>query len=352
MKSFIFHVSLQEQVIFFKNLSVMVKAGMPLLDSIRRLQTQTKSRSMRKILEHLTKEVANGQFLSASMEHFRNIFGNFAISIIRVGEASGILSENLNYLAEELKKRRALRQKVISALIYPIIIILATLGITTLLTVYIFPKILPIFKSLNVDLPFTTRTLIAASDFLINYGFYLALGIIAAIIAWWLILRVYAIRFIHHRFILYLPLAGKISQNYNMANFCRTLGLLLRSDIKVVEALSITAKTLTNLVYRKEFEEISKEIASGNEISRHLERRPDIFPLMLSQLIAIGETTGNLSETLLYLSDFYETELDEITKNLSSVLEPLLMIVMGGVVGFIAVSIITPIYEVTQYIKK
>lgn len=329
----------------------MTKAGMPILDSLRLFQKQAKSKSMKKILKQISKDIANGQFLSTSMERYANIFGDFTVNIIRVGEASGILYENLNYLAEELKKKQELKRKVVGALIYPIIIVIATFSIAGFLTVYIFPKILPIFKSLNVDLPITTKILIGVSDFLVAYGVYVVAGIATSVILGWLILKISKIRLLTHRLLTYIPVFGNISQSYNMANFCRTLGLLLKSDIKVVEAVSITANTLTNLVYRNELKEMSREIAKGEEISKHLEKKSHLFPPMLSQLIAIGETTGNLSETLLYLSEFYENKVDEIAKNLSTTLEPVLMLVMGAIVAFIALSIITPIYEVTQGLK-
>ncbi len=351
MNNIFLKISVQEKILFVKNLAVMTKAGMPILDSLRLLQKQTQSKSMKKILEQISEDIANGQFLSTSMERYANIFGDFTVNIIRVGEASGILYENLNYLAEELKKKQELKRKIMGALIYPIIVVIATFSITGFLTVYIFPKILPVFKSLHVNLPITTKILISISGFLIVYGAHVIIGIVIAVILGWFVLKISTIRFLTHRLITYLPLFGNISQSYNMANFCRTLGLLLKSDIKVVEALSITANTLTNQVYKKELKAISIEIASGEEISKHLEKKSHLFPPMLSQLIAIGETTGNLSDTLLYLSEFYENKVDEVTKNLSTILEPVLMIVMGAIVGFIALSIITPIYEVTQGLK-
>ncbi len=352
MNKIFIRIPVQEKILFAKNLAVMTKAGMPILDSLRLLQKQTKSKSMKKILGQLTEDMANGQFLSTSLEQFKNIFGEFCVNIIRVGEASGILYENLNYLAEELTKKQALRRKILSALIYPAIIVVATAAITGILIVYVFPKILPVFKSLKITLPVTTRILIALSEFLLAYGAYVGAGIVMLIIVAWLLTKVRLIRFLMQRLALYLPLVGSLSQNYNMANFCRTLGLLLKSDIKVVEAINITADTLTNLVYKKEFKDVAREIAGGGEISKHLEKKSYLFPPMLTQLVAIGETTGNLSDTLLYLSGFYEGKLDETTKNLSTVLEPLMMLIMGAIVGFIAISIITPIYEVTQGLKR
>ncbi|MBI5401533.1 type II secretion system F family protein [Candidatus Wolfebacteria bacterium] len=348
LKNIFLRVSIQEKILFVKHLAMMIKAGMSIVDSLKMLKKQARSKSMGKIYDHLITEVSNGQFLSTALEKFKNIFGDFFVNIIRVGEASGILYENLNYLATELTKKKELQKKVFGALIYPIIIVIATFGITGLLTIYIFPKILPIFKSLNVKLPLSTKILISASEFLINYGIYAVFGIFGLVVLFFLLLRIKAVHYFFDRLLLTIPLFGQMSINYNMSNFCRTLGLLLKSDIKVVEAVSITGDTLKNLVYKNELKKIAADVTKGEEISLRLAEKKKLFPPMVSQMVSIGENTGNLSETLIYISEFYEKEVDDTAKNLSSILEPLLMILMGLIVAFIAISIITPIYEVTQ----
>ncbi|MBI5732297.1 MAG: type II secretion system F family protein [Candidatus Magasanikbacteria bacterium] len=343
------HVSIQEQILFVKYLAVMTKAGMPILDSLQLMKKQRISKMMTKILDQMISDVSNGQFLFVSLERFRNVFGDFMLNIIRVGETSGILHENLNYLAEELKKKRELGRKVKGALTYPIIILFTATAIVGLLTLYVFPKILPVLKNLKTKPPLPTRILISISDFMTAYGVVVFLGVIVGgTLLWFLVSKVKPVKFLFHRIVLITPLAGRISRNYNLTAFARTLGLLLKSDIKVVEALSMTAETMTNLVYREEMKKVAANVSRGEEISRHLENKTYLFPPMLSQMIAIGEKTGNLSESLLYLAELYEAELDDLTKNLSSVLEPVLMIILGVIVGFIALSIITPIYQMTQ----
>lgn len=345
------HVSIQEQALFAKYLAVMIKSGMPLLDSLQLIRKQINSKTMSKIIDQVIIDVSNGQFLSNSLEKHKNIFGDFMVNIIRVGETSGILYENLNYLAEELKKKRELRKKVLGAMTYPLIVLVVAIGIIGVLTLYVFPKILPILRNLRATPPITTRILIFISNFVLSYGVFVAIGlIIIGIVSWLLISKVRLIKFIFHKLILLTPLVSKISQNYNLATFTRTLGLLLKSGIKVVEAISITADTMTNLVYHKEIRNIATNVSRGEEISKHLEAKPSLFPLTLSQMITVGERTGNLSESLLYLAELYENELDDLTQNLSSTIEPLLMIVLGVIVGFIALSIITPIYQVTQHL--
>jgi len=352
MPSFLQHVSLQEKILFTRHLSIMVKAGMSILTALQMLQKQTKSHKLAYILERVAKDVDNGQFLAASLAKFENTFGNLFINIIRVGEVSGNLSENLAYLSEELKKKGELRRKVIGALIYPMVILGATLGITGMLTIFIFPKILPIFASLNVDLPPTTKFLILVSNFMTQRG-WLVLSIFLALSAGiFFLLRIKKVKFITHRLVIYIPVLGKMAQDVNMANFSRTLGMLLKSGVKIVEATNITADTLGNLVYQKELREVATSIQRGETISKQLGKNPRLFPAMSSNMIAVGESTGNLSDTLIYLSSFYESEVDETTKNLTNVLEPLLMVVMGLLVGFVAISIITPIYQVTQNIGR
>ncbi len=336
---------------FAKRLAIMVKAGVPLLDSLRILSNNTGSRAASRIFSKITKDVERGQFLATSMKSFRNIFGDFAVNVIHVGETTGTLEENLEYLAEELRKRQELRRKVVGAMVYPVIVVTATLALSVLLTVFIFPKILPIFASFKFKLPLATRMLIFISGIFANFGIYILLGLVALIALFIFLRRMPGFRIVMDGIVLRVPIFGRLLQSYHMANFCRTLGLLLKSQILVVEATRIAGNTVNNLVYRKEIEKMAQGLIKGGKISTHLAKRKKIFPSIVTQMVAVGETTGNLSETLLFVAELYEKEVDMITKNLSTTLEPALMIMIGALVGFIAISIITPIYEVTQYIN-
>ncbi|OGY62337.1 MAG: hypothetical protein A2745_02840 [Candidatus Harrisonbacteria bacterium RIFCSPHIGHO2_01_FULL_44_13] len=351
-KNLFLRVPLQEKMIFARHLSIMIKAGMPLLDAITMLQKQTGSRSLAKILKDVAADINNGQFLSKSLEKYQDVFGNLFVNIIRVGETGGILPENLNFLSEELSKKAELRRKVIGAMVYPIVILAATFGVVGMLIVFVFPKILPVFASLNVKLPATTKLLIAISNLLTQRGVLVLAVAAAAILAFWLLLKIKTVKFYYHWFLLRTPILGKMARNVNMANFTRTLGLLLKSGIKIVESLDITSETLSNLVYVKELKTAAVNIQKGELISKYLSSRPNLFPPMLANMIAVGENTGNLSETLLYLSEFYENEVGDAAKNLSNVLEPIMMVTLGLIVGFVAISIISPIYQATQTIGR
>ena len=344
--------STKEQTLFAKRMSFLIKAGVPILECLHLIRTQTKSKAKVRVYDDIINDVANGRYLSASLAKYRRLFGDFAINIIRVGENSGILSQNLAYLADELSKRHALERKVVGTLIYPAFITVSTLGLTGLITVFIFPKLMPIFTSLHVDLPLTTRMLIWLSNFLQHWWYLVIFGAVAVVVAWlFLRARFKRVRYAGDQILLHLPVAGKVARSYNLANFARTLGLLLKSGVHLIEALHITAETTGNMVFAAGIRRVAEAAAKGEPVSRQLAREPKLYPDMLTHMVTVGETTGNLALTCIYLGELYEAEVDEQTKNLSSSIEPILMIVMGLLVGLIAVSVITPIYAITQHLQ-
>jgi len=256
---------------------------------------------------------------------------------------------SLTYLAEELKKKHILRRKLVSAFIYPALITVATLCITAFLMLYLFPKIIPVFTSLHIELPLTTRIVMSAIVFLEDWGVVaLSISVVCAIICSIAFKRIVLFHLFVDRVVLWLPVVGTVVKYYNVANATRTLGLLLKSGVRVSEAMYITAETTKNLVYRKSFISLGEAVNRGERLSSYLVKHPGIFPDVIAHMVAVGERSGTLSETLVYLSELYEHEVDEFTKNLSVLVEPALMIVMGLVVGLIAISIITPIYGITQ----
>ncbi len=345
--------SIKEQVLFAKRLSFLVKAGVSLVEGLTLIRNQTKSKRKQKVYDTITADVNAGQFLSHAMQPYRHLFGDYSINIIRVGEQAGVLSENLIYLADELAKRQTLQRKVRGALVYPIFITIATFGVTGLLTVYIFPKIMPIFSSLNIALPLSTRILLAVSTYLQHWGIHTIIGVIAFFVLFAVVRKtVHPVQVATDWFLLRLPLVGTMMRAYNAANFCRTLGLTVYAGVHLTEAVYITADVTKNTIYKNAYRKLAEGVMRGERISSNLAQYKSIFPDILPHMILVGETTGSLSSTLGYLSELYETELDEQTKNLSNSLEPILLMTMGVLVGIIAISVITPIYEVTKSIDK
>ncbi len=345
---FFLRFSTKDQILFAKRLAFLIEAQVPLVEALAIIRDQSHPRTL-PLYNTILEDISAGKYLSASLGRHPHLFGAFTIAIIRIGEHSGTLGPSLVYLAEELEKAHALRSKVKSALIYPLFIVSATVIVISLLTVFIFPKIMPIFISLNVTLPLTTRALLSISSYLQHWGFATLLVFGAFLVL------VQSLRRLHeptHRasdaLILHLPIIGPLTRTYNGTHFCRTLGLLLKSGLQLSTALVIVAETTTNLVYKNIFIKISKRVTLGEELAPNIETYHSLFPDMIPKLVAVGEKTGNLSETLEYLARFYESEVDAKTKNLSSVLEPALLLGMGLAIGIVAISVITPIYEVTK----
>ncbi|MEK7548915.1 MAG: type II secretion system F family protein, partial [Patescibacteria group bacterium] len=215
-----------------------------------------------------------------------------------------------------------------------------------LLIFFVFPKIISIFSGFQAQLPLSTRILIAFVNFMTNYFLWLIIIFVVLAVLMWFLFKINRVKFLYHRFILMMPFIGGVARNINMTNFARTLGSLLKSGIKIVDAILITADTIPNLVYGKKLKEIAERVRGGESMSHYMIQEEKFFPAIFSQMVEVGETTGHLDENLTYLANFYEAEADEVFKNLSTVLEPILLLVMGVIVGFIAVSVITPIYKI------
>ncbi|MEK7546800.1 MAG: type II secretion system F family protein [Patescibacteria group bacterium] len=341
-------VSDQEKINFARHLSLTIRAGLPLMDALRIMKKQTQSKTLDAVIGDLMDGVENGQFLAQVLEKHKNIFNDFFVSIVRIGEQSGTLPQNLLYLSEEMKKSKDLKTKIRSAMVYPVIIFLATIGITALLTFSIFPKVLPIFSSLRIELPLTTKILIAVFNFMLNYWLIMALGFAAVFALFRISIRFQPIKYFFHKFLFYIPVISSMTINIAMSNFTRTMGVLLKSGVRIVEAIKVTAYTMDNLVYRKILLDAADSVGRGEQFVALISKDKKLFPVILSSLIEIGESTGNLEDNLFYLSEYYSEEVGITVSNLTSLLEPLLLLVMGIIVGFVALSIITPIYEVTS----
>ncbi|MEK7465736.1 MAG: type II secretion system F family protein [Patescibacteria group bacterium] len=345
-------VSLQEKIDFSRHLSIIIKSGLPMFEGLKIVQAQTKSRGLRRITNQLIEDINNGQALAKSFKKFKSIFGDFFISIVEVGEASGTLAENLLYLSDEMKKAKSLRGKVKSAMIYPGILFVMTIIVNAFLAFFIFPKLITAFENLNIKLPVTTRILISVLGFVREYFFILVGGAVAFIVLFRLLLKIEKVRYAIDRVILLLPVFSKFTIDVGTANFTRVLGVLLKGGIKIVEAITITSNTADNLVYRKRLLDAAEGIRQGNPLAKMLGGNQKMFPPILTGMIEIGETTGNLEENLTYLSEYFTEETDNSLKNLTAFIEPLILVIMGLIVGFVAISIVVPIYSISQGISR
>ena len=341
-------VSRKEKMFFAGHLSLMIKGGIQIAEALELLKEESKSWFFKRALSDILERVLEGENLNKSLARHPRIFNKFFQSIVRGGEEGGTLDENLNYLSAFLKTEYSLRKKVLGALIYPIIIMIIALAVILIVTFFILPKLLSLFLALGVTLPLTTRILLNSGSFLQDYWFF----ILAGAFIYYLIMRVLKTfkitKFYVHKRNLLIPFLGRIEKNRNLAEFSRTLSTLLKSGVTILDSLDICIDTLQNEVYKNRLAQVRIEVEKGGKISQGLKKFPEIFPLIFSQMILVGEKTGTLEESFLHLTNFYEEEVNNALKNLSTVFEPLLLVLVGLFVAFLALSIITPIYQITS----
>jgi type IV pilus assembly protein PilC len=339
-------VSLIEKVLFARHLGVMVKAGISLPKALDILVLQIKNEKFSKVISEVGRKVNQGVSLSDSLSEYPEVFNKLFVNMIKVGEVSGNLEEVLFLLADQLKKDHQLISKVKGAMVYPTVIILAMIGIGMMMMVFVIPKLVSVFDAFETELPFTTKTLIWVSSFF-SENIFLVVGLIAILaIVFKIISKQSSGSKFFHSLILCLPAVGVLVMKINVARFARTLGSLLAGGVTIVQSLNIISETLTNVHYSQSLKNASKQISKGVELNKALSEYEKLYPVLVSQMIAVGEETGTLSDILIQLAEFYESEVDATLNNLSAIIEPVLMLIIGGAVGFFAVSIIQPMYSI------
>ena len=337
-------VSLVEKINFARNLAVMIGAGLSLIRSLDAMAEQTNNLKFKKIIVDIIENVNKGKNFSESMMPHNKIFGDIFINMIASGEVSGKLEKTLILLSRQMKRDYDLRSRVRSAMIYPAIIVMVLLAIGILMLVYVVPTLTSTFAELEIQLPITTRILIASSSFLLTYYLYVVIGFAGFIALFVRIIKTKSGKEIFDKIIIKIPVFGPLIQKFNIARMARTFGSLIISGVSITKALEITSSVLGNVLFRQAIAQASEDIQKGKPLNETLKKFPKLFPPMFTQTISVGEETGTISRMLFRLAIFYEEDVTTTTKNLSTIVEPMLMIFIGGVVGLFAVSIIQPIY--------
>lgn len=340
-------VTSTEKVLFSKELATLVGAGIPIAQGMHILEEQVDSKMMKNAVSDIANDIEGGFSLSSAMEKHKNIFGPLYVSMIRAGEVGGMLDQTLERMADEIEKEHELVAKIRGALAYPGVIMIALVLVVIYMITSVIPQIANVFSSMGGALPASTRFLLWLSDAFRTKGLLIFIILVGSVLGFRYALKTnYKFRYGWHFLLLKMPIFGKTAKKVNVARFTRTLGSLLASGVAVIEALQISADTLTNEVFKKEIIEVARKVEDGSSIAEPL-KKSKIFPVMVPHMISVGEDTGTLDKTLLKVTDFYEKEVDHTVKNLSSILEPLLMIIIGAGAGFIVISVITPIYQMT-----
>jgi type IV pilus assembly protein PilC len=339
-------VSVSEQIIFTKNLSGMVKAGLSLYRALSVLQKQTKNEKFNKILVSISADINSGETFSNALSKFPDVFSKLFVSMTRAGEESGNLAGALSDIGMNLEKANSLTKKIKGALIYPGVIMSAMVVIGVLMFAFVVPTLAKTFAELGVKLPFATQVLVFLGNF---FSQNLILTFVIIFVVAFILYSTFRAKFMAKYIdftILKLPVVSNLTKELNTARTARTLSSLLFSGVSITRAVEITEDVVQNIYYKKVLNDAKVAIEKGAPFSAVFEANQNLYPIMMSEMIQVGEETGKLSDMLLQIALFYEEEVENKTKNLSTIIEPVLMIFIGAGVGFFAISMISPLYSI------
>jgi type IV pilus assembly protein PilC len=347
-KLFSKHITQSEFLHIYKRLSMLLLAGIPLGQAVLILCDQAPVRRQKDYLAVLHDSIMSGRSLSAFFAVQVKVPMSFQ-TLIALGEQTGTLATQMGLAVDELWRVKRFWQRLFASLLYPAILFVVTIGILVFLLLVVFPKITPIFNTFNIELPLSTRIIIATSDWLNHYGL-LVVGVMIGIsvLSWFVIQKRPVLRLVLARVVLSLPVWGKVVRWSNIVQSSRLLSLLLQSGVRSSEAVLVIAEHTYHPLYRSAFTKTAHQLHEGQKMSRSLASHPSLFTADAIGLIAVAEDSGTLPNTLQLISELYEQDLEAYLKRLTILIEPLLMVVMGLSIGFIAVSIITPLYGLTN----
>ncbi|OGZ24414.1 MAG: hypothetical protein A2896_01245 [Candidatus Nealsonbacteria bacterium RIFCSPLOWO2_01_FULL_43_32] len=340
-------VSKKDIVNFSRALSLMFKAKIPLVQSLRSIAEQTKSINFKEKIFALAQEVEAGTLFSQALTAFPNLFSAFYVSMVKSGEASGTLSESLTYLADHLEREYHLASKIQGAMIYPILILVVVIGVLLLMMFFVIPSMSEVLLESGQELPFVTRMVIALSDFLRSWGWLAGLALLALGIFVFRYFKTINGKKFKDKYILRIPMLGSFLKMTYISRFAENLSTLISGGLPIVSALEITGEIVGNDVYQTIVFEVRDEVKRGERISRVLTQHPGEFPPILTQMVTVGEKTGTLDESLMSVVDFYRQEVERAVDNLLSVLEPVMVIFLGGIVAGLMGAILLPLYQMT-----
>ncbi len=348
--SFFKKVSLLDKIMFAKHLSVMIKAGIPISRALKILSAQSSNPAFSDIIKDIAENINKGKSFADSLRVHENIFGELFINMIAVGEVSGNLEKVLGVLMEQMRKDYELMSRVKGAMMYPAVIITAMFFIGVAMMTFVVPKLMSVFVEMNIDLPASTKLVLQLTNIFKDYGVMMLLAVPVLGVAAGFILKKKSGQDFLDKVIMKLPVVGEVSRKINQARFARTLGSLITSGVPIVEGLNITSNTLTNHFFKDSLRLTAKQVEKGKPLGETLGGFSNIYAPLVTEMITIGEETGALDSILEDIAGFYENEVDEATKNLSTIIEPVLMIVLGTAVGFFAVAMIQPMSSLSSSI--
>lgn len=343
-------VSGDDLVLFTRNLGSMLTAGLPLSRALSVIERQSTNAKLKAVISTIRERIQQGTPFYQTLDDHPRIFDNLYVAMVHAGEESGTLSETLQVLSVQMERTSTIKKKVRGAMMYPSIILSIMVIIGILMMIYVLPSITSTFKKLEVDLPLTTVILITTSDFMVAHTIAVLGGLVAAVIGFIYALRTHAGKRVFHWLVLHLPVIGTMVKETNAARTARTLSSLLTSGVDVIHALTITEEVIQNVYYKPVIKEAAERVEKGTALSDVFIANEHLYPVFVGEMIMVGEETGQIAQMLQQLAEFYEKEVEQKTKDLSTIIEPVLMVVIGSTVGFFALAMIAPIYSISDSI--
>lgn len=343
-------IDFNDIVDFTRQVAIMLNAGLTLIDALEILKKQTTKLPLRKMIEAIDSKIKGGQSFSEALKDYKSNFSNLYISLVKSGEASGKLGEILLRLADNLEKQREFQSKLKGALVYPAIIIIGMFIVMFIMVTFVLPKLLGLYKDFNVELPVSTKILIAISTFSTKFWPLVLILVLVCIYFAKKYLATKAGKKAYDQFSLKVPVFGHIISVSALVESTRTLAILIGAGISILDALSIVVDSTDNSVFQEAFSNVSRKVEKGQSMGIALEQE-GIFPPILVQMSQVGEQTGNLDDTLLRLSKYFEMESEMAVKTMTTLIEPMILVFLGVGVGFLVMSVITPIYNLTNSFK-
>jgi len=343
-------VSLQDKIIFTRQLALMTKAGLPLVNALQALARQTDNHYFHEVILKLTKDVQGGRPLSGALNNYPKIFPEVYTAVVKAGESTGQLAEVMFNLADQQEKQAEIISKVRGALLYPAVILVALTGVVFLIVFFVLPSLQSIFVDFGSDLPITTKLLFSGSTLIRHYylEFFGVLIILFYVLRWWVSKP--SGRIVYDHLKVSVPVFGPLTKKVYMANFSRTMAMLVHASLPILQSIKIVQKTINNELYNKSFKAITAAVENGQSLSKAIDKE-QIFPPMVGQLISLGEESGDLEAVFTEITHFYDGEVENITRNIASLIEPIMIVIMGLGVGFIVASVLGPIYKLTGSIQ-
>jgi len=342
-------ISQKDLVLFSRQLSIMFGSKVTLVESLRTLASQTKNSDFREKIIKISDEVEGGTTFSSTLSKYPKFFSPFYVAMVKSGEASGKLSEVLDYLAEHLEREYHLLSRIKGAMIYPALIFFVVLMVLALMAFFVMPQLTEVLKEKGQELPVITQIAMAFADFLRKWGLIFILILVVLIIVAFRYYKTKAGKEFFDKNFLKLPLIGSFFKLVYLSRFAENLSTLISSGLPIAQCLEITGKIVGNSVYQRIIFQARDEVRRGTPISQVLTRFPEVFPQVFTQMILVGERTGTLDKTLMNLVSFYQKEIERTAENLPAVLEPLLIVFLGVVVGGLVAAFLLPLYQMVGF---